>query len=78
MPNYVTKEPQKVQYPTPRRSQYSPHQWTRQNYDATKQLSTLLDTLPPIPEEQKRRIQKLSVHYYTMPHNRIETVKPNS
>ena len=29
------------------------------NYGATKQLETPLDTLPPISEESKRRIQQI-------------------
>ena len=59
MPNYVTKSLHKFQHPTPKRAQYSPHQWTRPNYGATKQLATPLDTSPPILEEQKRRIQQI-------------------
>ena len=67
MPNYVTKALHKFQHPTPKRAQYSPHQWTRPNYGATKQLATPLDTSPPIPEEQKRRIQQIigTFLYYT-------------
>ena len=57
MPNYVTKSLHKFQYPTPKRAQYAPHQWTRPNYGATKQLTTPLDNSPPIPEEQKRSIK---------------------
>ena len=56
IPNYVTKALQKFQYPTPKRAQYVPHQWTRPNYGATKQLATPLDTSQPILEEQKLRI----------------------
>ena len=59
MTNYVTKALHKSQYPTPRRAQYASHQCTRPKYGATKQLATPLDTSPPIPEEQKRRIQQL-------------------
>ena len=59
MTNYVTKALHKFQHTTPKRAQYAPHQWTRPNYSATKQLETPLDTSPPIPEEQKRRIQKI-------------------
>ena len=59
MPNYVTKELQKFQYPTPRRAQFAPHQWTRPNYGDTKQLETPLDTSPPIPEEQNLRNQQI-------------------
>ena len=59
MPNYVTKALHKFQHPTPKRAQYSPHQWTRPNYGATKQLANPLDTSPPIPEDRKRRIQKI-------------------
>ena len=59
MPNYVTKALHKFQHPTPKRAQYAPHQWTRPNYGATKQLATPLYTSPSIPEEQKRRIQKI-------------------
>ena len=58
MPNYVTKALHKFQHPTPKRAQYTPHQWTRPNYGATKQLATPLDTSPSIPEEQKSRIQQ--------------------
>ena len=49
MPNYVNKSLHKFQHPTPKRAQYSPHQWTRSNYGATKQLANPLDTSPPIP-----------------------------
>ena len=59
MPNYVTKALHKFQHPNPKRAQYSPHQWTRPNYGAKKQLTTPLDTSPPIPEERKRRIQQI-------------------
>ena len=59
IPKYVTKALHEFQYPTPKRAQYSPHQWTRPNYGATKQLATPLDTSPPIPEEWKRRIQQI-------------------
>ena len=58
MPNYVTEALHKFQHPTPNRAQYAPDQWTQPNYGATKQLATPLYTSPPIPEEQKRRIQK--------------------
>ena len=58
MPNYVTKALHKFQNSTQRRAQYAPHKWTRPNYCATKQLANPLDTLPPISEERKRRIQK--------------------
>ena len=59
MSNYVIKALYKFQHPTPKRAQYAPHQWTRPNYGATKQLATPLDNSPPIPEERKRRIQKI-------------------
>ena len=59
MPNYVTKALHKFQHTTPKRTQYAPHQWTRPNYGATKQLPTPFDTSPPIPDEQKRRIQHI-------------------
>ena len=59
MPNYVTKALQEFQHPTPKRAQYAPHQRMRPNYGATKQLATPLDNSPPIPEERKRRIQKI-------------------
>ena len=58
MPNYVTKALHKFQHPTPNCAQYTPHQWARPNCGATQQLATPLDTSPPIPEEQKRRIQQ--------------------
>ena len=58
-PNYVTKALHKFQHPTPKRAQYAPHQWTRPNYGATKQLATLLDNSLPTTEEKKRRIQKI-------------------
>ena len=65
MPNYVTKTLAKFQHPTPKRAQYAPHQWTRPNYGAAKQLATPFDTSPPIPEEIKRRIQnKLGTFIY--------------
>ena len=57
-PNYIIKSLHKFQNHTPRCAQYAPYQRTRPNYGATKQLSTPLDTSPPIPEELKRRIQK--------------------
>ena len=59
MPNYVTKVLHKFQHPTPKRAQYAPHQWTRPNHGATKQLATTLDTSPPIPEERKHSIQQI-------------------
>ena len=59
MPNYVTKELHTFQHPTQKRTQYAPHQWTRQNYGAIKQLTTSLDTSLPIPEERKLRIQQI-------------------
>ena len=49
----------KFQHPAPKRAQYAPHQWTRPNYGAKKQLATPLDTLLPIPEEGKCRIQNI-------------------
>ena len=49
MYNYVTKALHKFNHPTPKRSQYAPHQWTQSSYGATKKLATLLDTSPPIP-----------------------------
>ena len=58
MPKYVTRSLHKFQHPTPKCAQYAPHQWTHPNYGATKELATSLDTSLPIPEEQKRRIQK--------------------
>ena len=48
MPNFVTPKLHKFHYPTPKRAQYAPHQWTRPNYGATNQLAILLDTSPPI------------------------------
>ena len=59
MQKYVTEALHKFQHPTPKRAQYAPHQWTRPNYGATKQLATPLDTSPPIPEELKRSIQQI-------------------
>ena len=59
MPNYVTKALHKFQHTTPKRAQYAPHQWTCPNVGTTKQLATPLDTSPPIPEEQKFRIQQI-------------------
>ena len=59
MPNYVTKALHKFQHPTPKHDQYAPHQLTCPDYGATKQLSTHLDTSPPIPEEQNHRIQQI-------------------
>ena len=59
MPNYVTKSLQKFQHPTPSRSQYAHHQWTRLNYGATNQLENTLDTSSLIPEERKFGIQKI-------------------
>ena len=63
MTNYVTKALHKFQHPTLRRSQYAPYQWTRPNDGATKKLATPLDTLLKIPEERKRRIQKIVVTF---------------
>ena len=37
----------------------APHQWTRPNHGATKQLANPLNTSLPIPEEQKLRIQQI-------------------
>ena len=59
MPNYVTKALHKFQHLTPKCAQYAPHQWTRPNYGATKQLANLLDTPPPIPEGKNCIIQKI-------------------
>ena len=59
MTNYVTKALHKFQHPTPKRAQYAPHRWTHPKYGATKQLATPLDTSPPIPEEENRRIQQI-------------------
>ena len=61
MPNYVTKSLQKFQHPTPSRSQYAHHQWTRLNYGATNQLENTMDASLPIPEEQKHMIQKIVI-----------------
>ena len=61
MKNYVTKSLHKFQHTTPRRAQHAPHQWTRPNYVTTKQLATLLDASPPIPEGKKGRIQQIVV-----------------
>ena len=59
IPNYVTKALHKFQHPTPKRTQYAPHQWTRPNYGSKKQLATPLDTSPSIPEVKKCRIQQI-------------------
>ena len=59
MPTYVKKALHTFQKPTPWRDQYATHQWTCPNYGATKQLENTLDISPPIPEEQKRRIQQI-------------------
>ena len=59
MTNYVTTALHKLQHPTPWRYQYEPHQWTRPNYVATKQLETILNTTPPIPEGKKYSIQEI-------------------
>ena len=59
MPNYLTKALNKFQHATPQCAQYAPHQWRRPNYCAANQLTTPLDTSPPIPEERKRRIQQI-------------------
>ena len=67
MTNYLTKEIQKFQQPTPKRFQYAPHKWTCLNFAAIKLLATPLDNSPPIPEERKRRIQKVVgtfLYYY--------------
>ena len=77
MPNYVTKALHKFQHPTPKRAQYAPHQWTRPNYGATKQLATPLDTSPPIPEEQKRRIQQIIVTFLYYAHDVDWTMLPD-
>ena len=63
IPNYVIKALHKFQHLTPKRAQYALHQWTRPDYGATKQLANPLDTSPPIPEEQKRSIQKIIVTF---------------
>ena len=65
--DYVTKELQRLQNPTPIWDQYSPHQWTCPQYGATKQLPNTLDTFPPIPEEHKHRIQQIvfDILYYS-------------
>ena len=59
MPNCVTKEIQQFQHSNPKHAQYAPHQWTRPNYGATNELAMPFYTLPPIPEEQRRRIQQI-------------------
>ena len=59
MSSYVTKALHKFQHPTPKCAQYAPHKWMRPNDGATKQLATPLDNSLSIPEEQKRRIQKI-------------------
>ena len=59
IPNYVTKSLHKFQHPTPKRAQYSPHQWTRPHYGVAKKLATPLDTSQEIPEEQKCSIQNI-------------------
>ena len=66
IPNYVAKYLQQFQHPTLKRVQYATHQWTRPNYGATKQLETLLDPSPTIPEEQKLLIQQIigTLFYY--------------
>ena len=67
IPNYVTKSLHKFQHPSLRQSQYVSHQWTGSNYSATKQLTTPLDTSPPIPDKHKLRIQQIvgNFLYYT-------------
>ena len=69
MSNYVTKALHKFQQPTPRRAQYVPHQWTRLNHGATKQLTTPLDILPQFSEEQKLRIKKIVGNLLYYSHN---------
>ena len=59
MPNYVTKSLHKFQHPTPRWTQYAPHQWMRPNYGATKQLKNPMDTSTPIQEERKSGVQQI-------------------
>ena len=66
MPKYVTKELQKFQYPNPRLSQYSPHQWTRPHYGVAKKLATPLDTSPTILEKKSAGSKKKE-HSYTIP-----------
>ena len=41
MPNYVTKALHKFQNPNPKRAQYEPHQWKRQNYNAKTASNSL-------------------------------------
>ena len=76
MPNYVTKALRKFQHPTQKHAQYSLHQWTWPKYGATKQLATPLDTSPPLPEEQKRRIQKYSGTFLYYTHDVECTILP--
>ena len=59
IPNYVTKNLQKIQHPTPRRAQYAPHHWMRPNYSATKQLENRIYNPPPISEECKLSIKQI-------------------
>ena len=56
----MTKLIHKFQHPTLRRAQSAPHQWTLPNYDGTNQLEIPVDTSPPVPEEQNRRIRKIA------------------
>ena len=63
MPNYVTKELNRFQYPNQQRAQYTLHQWTGQNYGDTNQLANPLDNLLPIPQERKCRIQQIVVTF---------------
>ena len=68
MSNYMSKSLHIFQHPTLRRAQYVPHQWTRPNYSATKQLANPLENQPPILEEHNLRIQKMvgNFLYYTL------------
>ena len=63
MPNYLTKALHKFQHTTPNRDQYAPHQWTRPNYGATKQLANPLDDSPPIPGKKNCRVQQIIVTF---------------
>ena len=87
MSKYVTKTLHKFQHPNPKRAQYAPHQWTRPNYGATKQLATPLDTSPPIPEGKNAGSKNYwnipllcplyRLHYATIPqHTSRVTIKP--
>ena len=65
MPKYVIQTLSKLKHPTPKKHVAAPHEWTKPAYGRKPQMAPI-DNTPPLPDEEKRRIQQIvgSFLYY--------------